>query len=224
MARVLVTGGNRGIGLALVRAHLARGDAVLASCRQPGAELSASGATVVDGIELSDPAAIAKLLAALGDMPLERVMLNAGILEHEDLDALAARSGQASIRRQFEVNALAPLQLIASLRPHLSRGARVGVISSRMGSIADNGSGGYYGYRMSKAALNAGARSLAIDLAPQQVAVFILHPGFVQTGMTGGRGDSTPEQAASQLMARVDTLGLADSGTFWHANGAQLPW
>ncbi len=93
-----------------------------------------------------------------------------------------------------------------------------------MGSITDNTSGGYYGYRMSKAALNAAGRSLAHDLAPRGVAVAILHPGFVQTPMTGGRGDVDAATAARNLLARIDELTPATSGRFLHANGAPLPW
>ncbi len=93
-----------------------------------------------------------------------------------------------------------------------------------MGSITDNGSGGMYGYRMSKAAANAAGKSLARDLAPRGVAVVILHPGHVQTRMTGGNGDVTPDVAAAGLIARIDELSLERSGRFMHANGEELPW
>ncbi|MCE3001868.1 MAG: SDR family oxidoreductase [Xanthomonadaceae bacterium] len=224
MAYVLVTGAARGIGLALVQAHVARGDAVLATCRAPSPELAASGAEVLDGIELTEPAGVARIVAALGARRLDRAILNAGVLRVESLDELVHDGGADAVLEQFEVNALAPLRLAAALRGHLAPGARIGLVTSRMGSITDNGSGGYYGYRMSKAALNAGARSLAIDLAGQQALVFILHPGFVRTAMTGGRGDVTPAQSAAGLIERMDTLGAEHSGSFWHANGTPLPW
>ena len=224
MAEVLVTAAARGIGLALVQAHVARGDRVLATCRAPSPELAASGATMLDGVELTEAAGIARIVQAVGDRRLDRVMLNAGVLRVESLDDLPAEDAAESVRDQFEVNALAPLRLAAALRGRLARGARIGVVTSRMGSIADNGSGGYYGYRMSKAALNAGARSLSIDLAAQEAMVFVLHPGFVRTTMTGGRGDVTPAQSAAGLIERMDTLGAEHSGTFWHANGSPLPW
>jgi NAD(P)-dependent dehydrogenase (short-subunit alcohol dehydrogenase family) len=224
MAQILVTGAARGIGLALVQAHVARGDQVLATCRAPSPELAASGARIVDAAELTEAAGIARVIAAVGDIALDRVLLNAGVLREENLDALPGASAAASIREQFAVNALAPLQLAAALRPRLARGARIGFVTSRMGSIADNSSGGYYGYRMSKAALNAGARSLALDLAAHDALVLILHPGFVRTGMTGGRGEITPAQSAAGLIARMDTLTAAQSGSFWHANGSPLPW
>lgn len=224
MAHVLVTGANRGIGLCLVQAHRARGDRVVATCRRRSPELDASGAQVVEGIDLADPAARRQVVAALGAARLDTVWLNAGILRQEELGGLDGADASAAMREQFEVNALAPLALAAALRGNCARGAKIGFITSRMGSIGDNGSGGWYGYRMSKAALNAGARSLALDLRTQDVSVFVLHPGFVQTGMTGGRGDTTPAQSAANLVARLDALSAADSGTFWHANGTPLPW
>ena len=98
------------------------------------------------------------------------------------------------------------------------------MITSRMGSISDNGSGAYYGYRASKAALNAFSKSLAIDLKPKGVAIALLHPGFVQTRMVGFNGDITPAQAASGLAERIEELTLATSGGFWHSNGEALPW
>ena len=98
------------------------------------------------------------------------------------------------------------------------------MITSRMGSIEDNSSGGRYGYRMSKAALNAAAMSLSHDLRTQGVAVGIFHPGLVGSDMIGGQGDLTPDQAAQRLAQRISELNLENSGTFWHSNGDVLPW
>jgi NAD(P)-dependent dehydrogenase (short-subunit alcohol dehydrogenase family) len=108
--------------------------------------------------------------------------------------------------------------------PLLSSGSKVAHITSRMGSIGDNTSGGMYGYRMSKAALNAAAKSMALDLAPQGVMVAVLHPGFVRTGMTGGNGLVDAPESAAGLIARIDGLTAENSGTFWHMNGDVLPW
>jgi NAD(P)-dependent dehydrogenase (short-subunit alcohol dehydrogenase family) len=146
---------------------------------------------------------------------------NAGILEGVTLDELDFDS----IRRQFEVNAIGPLRLTAALRPHLSDGSKVAIMTSRMGSIADNTSGGSYGYRMSKVALSMAGKSLAHDLKPQGIAVAILHPGLVQTRMTGFSSSGiTPTEAVKGLLARIDELTLENSGTFWHSNGEVLPW
>jgi len=102
--------------------------------------------------------------------------------------------------------------------------AKVAMITSRMGSIADNSSGGYIGYRMSKAALNAASVSLAHELKSKKIAVGLFHPGFVQTQMVNFAGDISAEESAQCLTKRIDELNLSNSGGFWHANGETLPW
>lgn len=223
MQTVLVTGANRGIGLALARCHRQRGDQVIAVCRQRSAELDTLGVRIEEGIELTDGAALARLAGRVDGLRIDRLTACAGVLAKESLEGFDTDAVER-IRRQFEVNAIGPLQLVAALLGRLAEGAKVAIITSRMGSIADNGSGGYYGYRMSKAAVNAAGRSLAHDLRPRGIAVFLLHPGFVRTDMTSGNGDVSPEQSAANLVERIDALGLAESGSFWHANGQPLPW
>lgn len=220
MAHVLVTGGNRGIGLELCRQLAARGDQVVAVCRKPSTELSALGVRVEADLDVTAPEAGFELHRRLAGQRLDVVIQNAGVLSHESLPTLDV----AAIRRQLEVNAIAPLVLTAALRPLLDKGSKVALVTSRMGSMADNGSGGYYGYRMSKAALNAAGVSLARDLAPSGIAVVLLHPGFVRTGMTGGAGSTDPDEAARGLLARIDALDLSTSGKFLHANGEELPF
>jgi NAD(P)-dependent dehydrogenase (short-subunit alcohol dehydrogenase family) len=223
MSTVLITGANRGIGLALAAHHAARGDRVIAVCRRGSPALDALDVELRAGVDVTDGDAVAGLAAALAGTRIDRLILNAGVLGRESLGPLD-RAAEASIRHQFEVNALGPLRVAAALLDHLAPGAKIGIVTSRMGSIADNGSGGYYGYRMSKAAVNAAGRSLAMDLKPRGIAVFLLHPGFVRTDMVGGQGDISADEAAAQLVARMDALGLADSGSFWHARGEPLPW
>lgn len=223
MHTVLITGANRGIGLAFAQHYTARGDRVIATCRRSSPALDATGAQVESGIDVTDDAALAALARRLGDTRLDTLVLNAGILAKESLGEIDA-AGFDSLRRQFEVNALGPLRVAQALLGQLADGAKIGIVTSRMGSIADNGSGGYYGYRASKAAVNAIGKSLAVDLKPRGVAVFLLHPGFVATDMVGGKGDLTPEQAARQLIERLDALTLEQTGSFWHGNGTPLPW
>jgi NAD(P)-dependent dehydrogenase (short-subunit alcohol dehydrogenase family) len=219
MATWLITGSNRGIGLELCRQLHQRGEQLIAVCRSASAELEALGVRIESGIELSSEASIAELAARLAGVSLAGAILNAGVLEADGLEDLQADA----IRRQFEVNALAPLLLARALLPNLGSGSKLALITSRMGSIDDNGSGGYYGYRMSKVALNMAGRSLAVDLQPRGIAVAILHPGMVATRMVGFSG-IPPEQAARGLLARIDALSLESSGRFWHANGEPLPW
>ena len=223
MATYLITGANRGIGLSLAQRLARRGETVIGVCRQSSAALAATGAQVIDGVDMADADAVASLPARLDGQRIDGLVLNAGIFTNETLDALDA-DAFARIQRQFDVNTLGPLRVAAALRDHLAEGAKVGIITSRMGAVADNGSGAYYGYRASKAAVNAVGKSLAMDLAPRGIAVFLLHPGRVATDMLGGHGDIGPDEAAANLIDRLDSLTLADTGTFWHANGTPLPW
>ncbi|MFO0693892.1 MAG: SDR family oxidoreductase [Polyangiales bacterium] len=220
MTTVLLVGANRGIGLAMARLFLSRGARVIATCRDASPELRASGAELVENVDVTQAEGLEALLAALEGRRLDLVVLAAGILESDSLETF----DEDTIRRHFEVNALAPLRLARALAPRLGKGAKLALLTSRMGSIGDNGSGGYYAYRMSKAALNAAGKSLALDLAPRGVHVAILHPGFVRTRMTGHQGLIEPEESARLLVARIDSLDGSTSGTFFHADGSVLPW
>jgi NAD(P)-dependent dehydrogenase (short-subunit alcohol dehydrogenase family) len=221
MTLSVVTGSNRGIGLALATLLKQRGDQVVAACRKTSRELDALGVEVVQSVEVTTQPGIEKLMAAVGARKVDLLINNAGILRSSgSLPELDARS----IRDQFEVNALGPLLLTSALLPNLGTGAKVALITSRMGSIDDNGSGGSYGYRMSKAALNMAGKSMAVDLKGRGVAVAILHPGMVRTEMIGNHGQVEPLDAARGLLARIDALTLESSGGFWHANGERLPW
>lgn len=220
MAAILISGANRGIGLELTRQLHGRGDRVVAISRTPADELNGlPGVRAIAGIDVTDAAAIAGLAEQLAHQALDVVIHVAGVLEPDSLQKLDA----AAIRRQFETNAIAPLWLTHALLPNLRHGSKVVLITSRMGSIEGNGSGGNYGYRMSKAALNAAGKSLAIDLKPAGVAVGILHPGMVATRMTSFSGIA-PAAAAHNLITCIDALSLATSGVFLDADGQPLPW
>ena len=220
MSTVLVTGANRGIGLEYCRQLQQRGDQVIAVCRQSSHELDVIDVEIESGVDLTNEADRANLVRRLAGRSLDTVILNAGLLVSMGLDDLDPEA----IRRQFEVNALAPLLLARSLVPLMPWGSRLALMTSRMGSIDDNSSGGSYGYRMSKVALNIAGKSLAVDLRPEGIAVAILHPGLVRTRMIqfNPRGVS-PEESVRGLLTRIDGLTLDNSGTFWHANGDVLP-
>jgi NAD(P)-dependent dehydrogenase (short-subunit alcohol dehydrogenase family) len=216
----VVTGANRGIGLELARQLRARGASVVAVCRRSSADLDALGVRVESGLDVTEPAAWAKLAERLATDNIELLVQNAGALVSDTLGDVDLDK----VRAQFELNAVAPLFLTRALAPRLRAGAKVALVTSRMGSIGDNGSGGYYGYRMSKAALNAAGVSLAHDLRPRGIAVIILHPGAVRTGMTGGQGMIGAEESARGLLQRIDELRLETTGRFLHQNGRALPW
>lgn len=219
MATVLITGANRGIGLEMASQYEARGDEVIAVCRRSSPELETMGVEVIDGVDVTSSTSLAGLAAGLRGRRIDRLVNNAGILERDGLEDLDLEA----IERQFRVNAIGPLQATAALRPLLVEGSKVFIITSRMGSIEDNTSGGYYGYRMSKAAVNIAGKSLSVDLKDAGIGVFLLHPGYVATDMTNRQGIPV-EQAAAGLIERMDSLQLEQTGTFWHQEGYALPW
>ena len=220
MSTWVVTGANRGIGLEICAQLKARGDTVVAVCRKSSPELDALGVKVISGVDMTSAEGPGLVSKALGDQPIDVLVNNAGVLVGDSLGALDVEA----MRTQYEVNTLGPLRMTAGLVSKLHAGSKVALVSSRAGSIGDNGSGGLYGYRMSKAALNMAGVSLARDLAPKDIMVAILHPGFIRTGMTGGNGNDDPPVAAKGLIARIDELTPARSGKFFHANGEELPW
>ncbi|MEL7068040.1 MAG: SDR family oxidoreductase [Cyanobacteria bacterium J06581_3] len=225
MTTYLVTGANRGIGYEYCKQLNERGDDVIAVCRQSSDELDALGVRVESGIDVSDDGAIAALTSSLADTPIDVLINNAGIYRQSSLGDLNVEG----IREQFEVNAIAPLKLTQALLPNLKKSqanpTKVAIMTSRMGSIEDNTSGGTYGYRMSKVAVSMAGKSLSQDLEGEGIAVAILHPGLVSTGMTNFNSNGiSPETSVTGLLKAIDALALSNTGTFWHSNGEKLPW
>lgn len=220
---VLVTGSNRGIGLELCTQLKQRGFDVIATCRQSSSALKALDVEVIENVDVSDSKSLAALVSTLAGRKIDWLINNAGIADGIAMDDIDD-SAIASCKRLFEVNSLGPLLTTQALINNFSDDSKVGIITSRMGSIEDNDSGGSYGYRMSKAAVNAAGKSLSIDLKPQGIAVAILHPGWVRTDMTGHNGLIDTDESASGLLARMDELTIDNTGSFWHSNGELLPW
>jgi NAD(P)-dependent dehydrogenase (short-subunit alcohol dehydrogenase family) len=221
MGTCIVTGANRGIGLEYCRQLKDRGDDVITVCRSASDELKNLDISIETNVDLTADKSVADFVKRLDGKSIDVLINNAGILESVSLKNLDFNS----IRQQFEVNALGSLRLTQALLVNLKKGSKVIMMTSRMGSIEDNTSGGSYGYRMSKVALSMAGKSLSVDLKPQGIAVAILHPGLVKTRMTGFTDSGiTPEQAVKGLLARIDELNLENTGTFWHSNGEILPW
>lgn len=220
MGVAVITGANRGIGLELVRQLVDRGEEVVAVCRKKSPELENLSVTTVDSVDVTQQADLERLATFFSGKQISLLVNNAGILSQESVEDLNVER----IRQQFEVNALAPLRLTTQLLPAFGPNGKVVLVTSRMGSIADNSSGSRYGYRMSKAALNMAGVSLAHDLRPRGIAVGILHPGFVRTEMTGFNGMIDVQESAQGLLKRIDALTLETSGLFFHVNGEPLPW
>ncbi|WP_273428093.1 SDR family oxidoreductase [Marinobacter sp.] len=217
---VVITGANRGIGLELARHFAGEGCDVIGVCREASAELTDVAVRVIEGIDVTKDAGIDKLTDALAGERIDLLINNAGLLQDEKLGSIDFDS----IRIQMEINAYAPLRVAEALVSQIPSGGKIANITSRMGSIADNDSGGRYGYRASKAALNAFGKSLAVDLKPRGIAVAQLHPGYVQTRMVNFGGLISPEESAKGLAARIEGLSLENTGSFWHSNGEALPW
>ena len=217
----MITGSNRGIGLEYCRQLKARGDTVIATCRDATPELEQLGVRVETGIDVRSGNSVLKLIENLKELKIDVLIHNAGIYENNSLDNLDPES----LLSQFEVNALSPLCFSKAMIKNLREGSKLILMSSRMGSIEDNTSGGSYGYRMSKVALCMAGKSLSIDLAPFGISVAILHPGLVSTKMTGFTPQGiNPENSVTGLLKRIDSLGPENSGNFFHANGEILPW
>lgn len=219
MATILITGANRGIGLEMARRYSARGDEVIAVCRKSSKELDVPGIRTIEGIDVTSTESVTRLVQELQGKIIDCLVNNAGILDRNNLGSL----DWESMERQYRVNALGPLLVTDALRSNLTQGSRVFIITSRMGSIDDNTSGGSYGYRMSKAAVNMAGKSLSVDLEKAGIAVFLLHPGWVSTEMTGHTGISVQDSVGG-LIERMNALDISQTGTFWHQEGYELPW
>jgi NAD(P)-dependent dehydrogenase (short-subunit alcohol dehydrogenase family) len=175
---------------------------------------------VITGIDVADDAAMNSLRDGVGDQHIDVLINNAGVLRSESLGEI----DYDDMLFQYQVNALGPLRVTEALLANLGEGSKVAIVTSRVGSIADNSSGGNYGYRASKTAVNMIGTNLMHDLRPRGIAVALLHPGYVETDMTGGQGMTTPPVSAAGLIERIDQLTLETSGGFWHAEGYELPW
>ncbi|MGM0481288.1 MAG: SDR family oxidoreductase [Pseudomonadota bacterium] len=220
MKHVVITGANRGIGFQFAKQYSEAGYSVTAICRTNSKQLTELDVDIIEGVDVTKAADLLRMKETLGNKSIDVLINNAGLLNNDELGDIDG----GSLRAQYEVNAIAPLRVTEALLDNLSAGSKVALITSRMGSIADNGSGSRYGYRMSKAALNAAGKSLALDLKDSKIAVVLLHPGFVKTDMVGNRGDISAEEAAQRLIKRIDELQLSNSGCFYHSNGEPLPW
>lgn len=222
---VVVTGANRGIGLGLVRLLASRGERVTGTARDlDGAgALRATGARVLP-LDVTSTESVASLARALGDEPVDALVNNAGAaarwgggVEGVDLDECA---------RLFRVNALGAIAVTQALLPHVRRGVGRTIlhVTSMMGSIGDNTSGGSYGYRMSKAALNMASRSMAIDLRGERISSFVVHPGWVKTDMGGPGATVEVDDCVAGIAALLDGDAMARSGRFFHYLGHEAPF
>ena len=219
MKTALITGANRGIGLEIAKQLQQKDYHVIVTCRHSSKELDLLDCQVETDFDVADEQSIKKLAKKLKGQKIDVLINNAGILESMSLNNL----DYDAIRRQFEINTLGPLRVTENFLPHLGQGSKVAIITSRMGSISD-GSGGQYGYRISITAVNMVGSCLAHDLKDQGIAVALLHPGYVRTGMTGNQGFIDTDESARGLIQRIEELNMDNTGGFWHTDGSELPW
>ncbi len=222
---VLITGANRGIGLALAREFTEAGFEVIGTARKPNkaTELKATGARVVQ-LDVTDDASVAAMAKTLEGVAIDIVINNAGVAldrgrELADLD-------MGAIERTFAVNTMGPIRVMAALYPNVKAGDRklFANISSMMGSMEMNTWGCCLGYRASKAALNSASKTLAVDIGKKGMTFVVFHPGYVQTDMNEGQGNITPAQSAAGLTKVIAGLNAKDNGKFYDWQGKELPW
>ncbi|MBM3583765.1 MAG: SDR family oxidoreductase [Alphaproteobacteria bacterium] len=229
MPTVLITGANRGLGLEFVRQYAADGWTVHACCRSPDAakELKAiKGAIMIHALDVADRASVKALAKALKSTAIDVLINNAGVYGGERDRQTFGKVDDGSWDATLRANALGPLMITEALIDNVVRGGPkiIACVTSKMGSMADNRSGGAYIYRASKAALNAVVVSLALDLKARGVTVIAFHPGWVQTDMGGRGAPITPKVSVAGMRAVITAARPADSGKFLNYNAATIPW
>jgi NAD(P)-dependent dehydrogenase (short-subunit alcohol dehydrogenase family) len=222
MSRILITGANRGIGNALAEGLSERGHHVIAASRRPAEQPRRGLRQLV--LDVTDQTSITTAAETLADEPLDILINNAGIFGARG--AGIGRIDDAIWQDVFATNVIGAYRVSEAFLPHLRRGRdkKLVTISSRMGSMGANTTGGEYVYRSSKAAVNAVMRSLAIDLQGEGIAVTVLHPGWVRTDMGGPSATLDVATSAASLATVILGLTQADSGRFLDYDGAPLVW
>jgi NAD(P)-dependent dehydrogenase (short-subunit alcohol dehydrogenase family) len=227
MATVLITGANRGIGLEFVRQYAADGWHVIAACRNP-AEADdlerVNGDVVTQALDVTDPDSVTALAEAAGGDPIDVLINNAGV--YLDRGIALGEFDYGRWRTSFEVNVLGPMRVVEVLADAVGGSKRrvMAFITSQMGSIAENTTGGAYAYRSSKAALNAAVKSLSIDLRARGIACLLLHPGWVRTDMGGKNATLDVRDSVHGMRRVIDKFDIERSGSFLRYNGETVPW
>jgi NAD(P)-dependent dehydrogenase (short-subunit alcohol dehydrogenase family) len=219
MPTVLITGANRGIGLEFARQYAADGWTVIATARQSSSELDALRLRV-QPLDMSDLEAVAGFGERIDQLDL--LIANAGT--YGPKEAAGARDGEEWLDT-FRVNTVAPYLLAQALLPIVAKsGGKLIAVSTRMGSIEDNSSGGFIAYRSSKTALNMAWRNLALQARQSGVIAAVFHPGWVKTRMGGSSAPLEPEDSVSGMREVIERLGRDDSGEFFNYDGSRVPW
>ena len=227
---ILITGSNRGIGLELVRQYAEAGWRVYACCRQPDTAkqlntLARNNPQIsIHKLDVSNSEQIQALVSELKNQPIDVLFNNAGIYGPDNVRF--GNTNEEQWLKCFRINTIAPMKILEALIDNItiSKHKLVATMSSKMGSMADNTSGGSYLYRSSKAAVNAVMKSAAIDLKPRNIKIAILHPGWVLTDMGGPNAEITVEKCVNQLRRNLEQVNMANSGSFFEIDGSIIPW
>ena len=230
MATILVTGASRGLGLEFTRQYLAAGDGVIAACRSPSAakslqqlERDSKDLLTLVELDVADPKS-ARRAAEATQRPIDVLINCAGVI-----GARGQRLGSLDYRdwlQVLEVNLMGPARVCEAFLEQVAQSSRrlIVTITSGMGSLADNTSGGSIPYRTSKAAVNMVMRSAAIDLKPRGITCVVVNPGWVKTDMGGPSAKLSPEESIAALRRLISGLGPSDSGRFYNYDGREYPW
>jgi NAD(P)-dependent dehydrogenase (short-subunit alcohol dehydrogenase family) len=222
--RFLVTGANRGIGLAFARALSARGDSVVATARQPEKARDLVKLDLrVEQLDVADEKSISALARRLAGDPLDVLINNAGI---GDAGPSFSRLSMKDLEQAFRVNSIGPVAVAQTLLPNLRAGTRRTIVnlSSGLGSISQNTSGGWIAYRASKAALNQLTRAMAAELKKDRFICIAICPGWVQTDMGGHGATLSPDASVAAMLKVLDGLTPSDTGRFLDRRGKEVPW
>lgn len=227
MPTVMITGSNRGIGLEFVRQYAAAGWKVIATCRNPigvGELATVDGDIEVHGLDVSDPYQIERLTKDLDGVAIDLLLNSAGIFGPKGYEL--ADVDYREWMQVMDINVFSPLKISMAFLPHvtMSDQKKIVTVSSKLGSIADNTSGGNTIYRTSKAAVNSVMRGLAAELKDQKISVRMLHPGWVRTDMGGDGADISTQESVQGMRAVIDDLDLSSTGMFYNYDGNELPW
>jgi NAD(P)-dependent dehydrogenase (short-subunit alcohol dehydrogenase family) len=229
MPSIMITSANRGLGLEFARQYAADGWRIFAACRNPHAaadlrDLARAGPVTIFPMDVTDPQSIERAKAGLAEEAIDVLINSAGIVGKQN-----QRAGNVDYevwKQVLDVNTLGPLRVTEAFTDQIARGERklVVTITSGMGSLADNISGGAIPYRSSKAAVNMAMRSAAIDLAPRGIACVLVNPGWVKTDMGGQGAPLTATESVAALKRLIASIGLAQSGKFFNYDGREYPW
>ena len=231
MMTVLITGANRGLGLEFASQYAAAGERVFAACRSPAAadalrnmQKKAAGNLSILEMDVTDLENIRDAAARLQQFAIDVLINSAGVAGTPG--QTAGNVDYKSWAHVLDVNALGPMRVLESFIEHIARSEKklVITITSAMGSLADNKSGGSIAYRSSKAAANMAMRSAAVDLAPRGISCVLVHPGWVRTDMGGPKAPLSPQESVKAMRQLIDTLGAKNSGHFYGYDGREYPW